>query len=292
MIPQELLKKIRRIEITTNRLVNDVMAGQYLSAFKGRGMEFSEVREYVPGDDIRTIDWNVTARFNQPFIKRYVEERELIVLFLIDMSGSLSFGTQSRLKSELAAEICAILAFSAIKNNDQVGTILFTDQVESYIPPQKGAKHALRVIRDILYHSPKGKGTDIRSAFEFLGQVQKRRAVVFLVSDFLFSGYEQALRIANRRYDLVAISIEDPRELTVPDIRWLNLQDAETGETFCVNLSSASVRKAFATRVAELKSERDTFLASAGIDHLKLRTDQSYESRLIRFLRTRARRMR
>jgi uncharacterized protein (DUF58 family) len=292
MISKELRKKIRRIEITTNRLVNDAMAGQYLSAFKGRGMEFAEVREYIPGDDIRTIDWNVTARYSRPFVKQFVEERELTVLFLIDISGSQGFGTSGQLKSELAAEICAILAFSAIKNNDQVGSILFSDRIESYIPPKKGATHVLRVVRDILIAKPEGRSTRIAAALEFLTRVQKRRSVVFLVSDFLDTGYEKALRIVNRRHDLVAVSIEDPREFEVPASGWFSLNDAETEESICVNFSRPSVREAFQQKVMEESQHRDKILSGSKIDHLKLRTDQPYEAFLYRFLQARARRMR
>jgi len=286
VISKELKKKIRRIEITTNRLVNDIMAGQYVSAFKGRGMEFSEVREYLPGDDIRTIDWNVTARFNKPYVKRFVEERELTVFFLMDISGSQEFGSMDRLKSEIAAEICAILAFSAIKNNDQVGSILFSDSVESYLPPKKGSKHVLRVVRDILYQQPHGRGTDINAAMEFFSKVQKRRAVVFIVSDFMDSDYEKALRIANRRHDVVSIVIEDPRELELPAGGWIYMEDSETRQTACLDLSKKTTRQRFKKRIEE---KTETFVSVYG---KTIRTDQPYEADLYRFLKARARRMR
>ncbi|MBN1357040.1 DUF58 domain-containing protein [bacterium] len=292
MISTELRKKIRRIEITTNRLVNQAMAGQYLSAFKGRGMEFSEVREYIAGDDIRSIDWNVTARYNKPFVKRYVEERELTVLFLIDISGSQGFGSSEQLKSELAAEICAILAFSAIKNNDQVGSILFSDRIESFIPPQKGATHVLRVVRDILFTKPEGRNTQISAALEYLIRVQKKRAVVFLVSDFLDTGYRRPLYIVNRHHDLVAIQLQDPREFEVPGTGWFTLSDTETGMDICVDFSRPVVREEFRRRTDEISRATDRILSGAGIDHLKLRTDIPYESALYRFLQARARRMR
>ncbi len=291
MISRELVRKIKRIQITTNRIVNQAMAGQYQSAFKGRGMEFSEVREYIPGDDIRTIDWNVTARFSKPYVKRYIEERELTVLFLNDISGSLGFGTISRLKSELSAEICAILAFSAIKNNDRIGSILFSDRIESYIAPQKGVQHVLRVIRDLLVQKPIGRGTSITNAVEYLNRVQKRRAVVFLVSDFLDAGYEKAVRIAARRHDLVAVIVEDPRESEMPSVRWMTFQDAETGEEICVDLSKKAIREQFQNQILAARTARDRFIASAGIDCLKIRTDQPYEADLYRFMKSRARRM-
>jgi uncharacterized protein (DUF58 family) len=291
MIPRELIKKIRRIQITTSRIVNDLMAGQYHSAFKGRGMEFSEVREYIPGDDIRTIDWNVTARFNKPFVKRFVEERELTVMFLNDISGSQAFGSAESLKSELAAEISAVLAFSAIRNNDQVGSILFSDRIESYIPPKKGAQHVLRVVRDLLYEKPAGRGTNIAAALEYLNKVQKKRAVVFLVSDFKSANYEKALRIVNKRHDLVGIIVDDPREMAVPKTRWITFEDAETGRVVCVDLSKKGIRDLFEKKAVEAAAAREKFLASAGVDFLKVSTGVPYEAALYRFMQARSRRM-
>ena len=291
MIPKELRQKIKRIEITTNRLVTDILAGQYVSAFKGRGMEFSEVREYIPGDDIRTIDWNVTARYNRPFVKQFVEERELTVMFLHDVSGSQTFGSAVQLKSELSAEISAILAFAAIRSNDQVGSILFSDHVENFIPPQKGAKHVLRVVRDLLAFKPTGTGTKIETALEYLERVQKRRAVVFIVSDFLDEGYEKAMRIAARYHDIVALIIEDPRELELPQVRYFSFVDCETNQLACVDLSNKKIREQFKILKSQAIEKRDRFLASAGIDCLKIRTDQPYEVALQRFLKMRSRRM-
>lgn len=295
MISKELAQKIRRIEITTNKLVNEVMAGQYQSAFKGQGVEFSEVREYMPGDDIRTIDWNVTARFGKPFVKRYIEERELTVIFLNDVSGSQWFGTHDRFKGELAAEISAVLAFSAIRNNDQVGSILFTDRIESFIPPKKGTQHVLRVVRDLLTTKPPGRFTGIAQAVDYLNHVQKRRSVVFLVSDFMDSGYEKTLRTAARRHDLVVISIDDPFERIMPSVRYITVEDSESsdpGRPLLIDLGKSSVRESIEREMRRFREQRDAFLASAGIDHLKLETDRPYESSLYRFMRLRARRMR
>ena len=298
MISKDLAKKIRRIQITTNRIINQVMAGQYQSAFKGRGMEFAEVREYTPGDDIRSIDWNVTARVGrvnnslQLYVKQYVEERELTVLFLNDMSGSQFFGTKNRLKSELAAEISAILAFSAIRNNDRIGSILFSDTVMSFIPPNKGTQHVLRVVRDLLYTHPETRGTNISGVLEYLNRIQKRRAVVFLVSDFLDSGFEKNLKLTARRHDLVAIVVEDPREYQLPDAGWLTLYDLETNRSYNVNTSKPAVRKAWSQEMETARNNRDNMLKRAGVDTLYVSTAKSYESDLYRFLRNRTRRMR
>ncbi len=290
MISSELLKKIRRIEITTNRIVNSVVGGQYQSAFKGRGMEFSEVREYTPGDDIRTIDWNVTARFGKPFVKRFIEERELTVMLLNDISGSQYFGTRDYLKSELAAEVSAILAFSAIKNNDQVGSILFSDRIQSYIPPKKGSTHVLRVIRDLLFQKASGL-TNINHALEYFSRVQKKRSVVFLVSDFLDDGYEKNLRIAHRHHDFVAVVIEDPSEIEMPAMGWLTVEDAETGEIMHINLRKKSVRDRIRETVEEKRQKRDALFRSAGIDVLYIKTDKPYHRDLYRFFKRRAERM-
>jgi len=292
VLTQDLAKKIRRIQITTTRIVNQVMAGQYQSAFRGRGMEFAEVREYTPGDDIRTIDWNVTARFGKPFVKQFVEERELTVLFLNDLSGSQFFGSVNRLKSELAAEICAVLAFSAIRNNDRVGSVLFSDTIHNFIPPKKGTQHVLRVVRDLLYTRPENRGTDIAGVLDYLNRIQKRRAVVFLVSDFLGSDFEKNLRLAARRHDLVAVVVEDPREYELPDAGWLTLRDPETGRAWTVNTSRKQVRDTWKSEMEKLRADRDRLLKSIGIDTLYVSTAHSYESDLYRFLKNRARRMR
>ena len=292
MIPKEILKKVKRIEITTRGLVNDVFSGEYHSVFRGRGMEFAEVREYQIGDDIRTIDWNVTARQGHPFVKVFEEERELTVMLLVDVSSSGEFGTFEQMKGEIAAEICALLAFSAIKNNDKVGLIIFSDQVEKFVAPKKGKSHVLRVIREILYHEPQGTQTNIAEALEFLSRVTRRRSVVFLVSDFMSSGYEKALQIANKRHDIVSVTISDPREIDLPNVGFIELEDAETGETFLVDTSSLDVRKEFAAATNTAVIEREKLFRSLNVDYIDIRTDQSYIEPLIRFFRMRAKRFR
>jgi len=290
MIPQELARKIRVIEITTRKVVNDILAGEYESVFKGRGMEFDEVREYMPGDDIRTIDWNVTARTGKPYVKRYVEERELTVIFLVDLSASGSFGSVDKLKNEIAAEFCALLSFSAVKNNDKVGLILFTDKVEKYIPPKKGTTHVLRVIRELLSFRAAASSTDITRALDFLGKVTTKRAVVFLVSDFQAEGYEKALRIISKKHDLISVTIVDPREIKLPDVGLIELEDAETGEIVLIDTSNPEVRRRY-ERLGEEKAGRlrDLF-ASMGIDQIEVRTDRDYIPTLVRFFRVRERR--
>lgn len=290
MIPRELISQIRRIEIRTNRLVNDVLAGEYHSVFKGRGVEFEEVREYQAGDDIRTIDWNVTARMGQPFVKRYREERELTVMLLVDASSSSLFGTTEKMKGELAVELSALLAFSAIKNNDRVGLMLFTNTIEKYIPPKKGKNHVLRLIRELLLFEPKGGSTDINAALEFLGKVLKRKSVVFLLSDFMTENYHEALRITNQRHDLITISITDPREVEMPPIGFLELQDAETGEIIVIDTYDPAVRSHFAQEAATDLSRLSTNFKRMKIDHVPVRTDQSYIDPLVRFFQQRARR--
>lgn len=290
MIPKEILKKVKRIEIQTRGLVNDVFSGEYHSVFKGRGMEFSEVREYQIGDDIRTIDWNVSARMGHPFVKVFEEERELTVMLLVDVSSSSNFGTVERMKGEIAIEICALLAFSAIKNNDKVGLIIFTDRIEKFVPPKKGKTHVLRVLRELLYHKPQGRETDIALALEYLSRVTTRRAVVFLVSDFISEGYQRALQIANKRHDLVAITITDPRELTLPNIGFVELEDAETGEIVMLDTADPTLRQNFESETTENKARRDKLLRSMNIDTIDIRTDVSYVEPLIRFFRMRAKR--
>ena len=292
MIPKEILKKVKRIEIQTRGLVNDVFSGEYHSVFKGRGMEFSEVREYQIGDDIRTIDWNVTARMDHPFVKVYEEERELTVMLLVDVSSSGEFGTYEQMKGEIAAEICALLAFSAIKNNDKVGLIIFSDTVEKYVAPKKGKAHVLRVVRELLYHEPKGHQTNIGEALEFMSRVTTRRAVVFLVSDFISTGYNKALQIANKRHDIVAITVTDPREVDLPNVGFIELEDAETGETFLVDTSDADVRNEFSNRTSENAAERQKLFRSMNVDHIDIKTNESYIEPLIRFFRMRAKRFR
>lgn len=290
MIPKEVLKKVKRIEIQTRGLVNDVFSGEYHSVFKGRGMEFSEVREYQIGDDIRTIDWNVSARMGHPYVKIFEEERELTVMLLVDVSSSSNFGTVERMKGEIAIELCALLAFSAIKNNDKVGLIIFTDRIEKFVPPKKGKTHVLRVLRELLYHKPQGTGTDISLALEYLSRVTTRRAVVFLVSDFMSEEYQRALQVANQRHDLVAITITDPREMTLPDIGFVELEDAETGEIVLLDTSDPNLRESFESETSQNKAQRDKLLRSMNIDTVDIRTDVSYIEPLIRFFHMRAKR--
>lgn len=290
MIPQEVMKQIRRIQIRTSHMVNDILAGQYESVFKGQGMEFKEVREYVPGDDIRMIDWNVTARTNSPHVKLLVEERELTVMLMVDASGSGRFGSVSRFKNELAAELCAVLAFSAIKNNDKVGLIIFTDDIELYVPPSKGRTHVLRVIREVLYFEPKGTKTNIPGALRFLNGITKRRAVAFLVSDFMEEDYEVSLRIANRRHDIIAVSVSDPREETLPDVGLLSVRDAETGRETLVNTSDAEVRKQYALDAIGRARKRDDIFKRTKVDAMHVRTDRSYVEEIYKFFRMRERR--
>ena len=249
MIPSEILSKVRQIEIRTRSVVNSVLSGAYSSTFKGRGMEFSAVREYLPGDDIRSIDWNVTARQGHPFVKQYVEERELTVLLVVDASSSGEFGSQKEMKGEVMATLSALLAFSAIKNNDRVGLLIFTSKVEKYIPPQKGRKHVLRVIRELLYHEPQERGTDLANALQQVNKLLKRRAVVFLVSDFATGDFEQPMKLLQQRHDAVAITVADPRERDLPDVGFLELEDAETGEVVLIDTSNADFRETFRKEV-------------------------------------------
>jgi uncharacterized protein (DUF58 family) len=313
MIPREILKKIRQIEIRTNRLVSETLAGQYHSVFKGQGMNFEEVREYQPGDDVRAIDWNVTARMNHPFVKKFVEERELTLMLVVDVSGSGLFGSGQQSKRELAAEIGSVLAFSAIRNNDKVGLILFTDEVEKFIPPRKGRRHVLRVIREILFYEPNRRGTNLNGALEFMMRVTAHRAIVVIVSDFLEPHQTRpglprllqsrakasenlaqasyaALRQARRRHDVVAVQIADRYEMELPALGRLVLKDAETGEVFEVNTRDARKRAAFATRRQENQNELAKVFRSAGLDAIVLRTDEPYASALGRFFETRERR--
>src|SRR5215472_3005268 len=314
MIPREILKKIRQIEIRTNRLVSETLAGQYHSVFKGQGMNFDEVREYQPGDEVRTIDWNVTARMNHPFVKKFVEERELTLMLVVDVSGSGLFGSSAQSKRELAAEIASILAFSAIRNNDKVGLILFTDEVEKFIPPRKGRKHVLRVIREVLFFEPRRRGTDLNGALEFLLRVIPHRAIVVIISDFIGSPAETStqrpsrlrpqmmlleslaqasfamLRQTNRRHDVVAVQIADRYELELPSLGRLMLNDAETGEVVEVNTGDSRKRTGFAERQARGQQDLARLFRSAGIDAIQLRTDQPYAVQLARFFETRERR--
>ena len=332
---EEIFKRVQRIQINASRAVNDVLAGEYVSVFKGRGMEFEEVREYQPGDEVRTIDWNVTARMGHPYVKRFVEERELSVMLLVDASSSGDFGTAGKLKNDVAAEICAVLAFSAIKNNDKVGLIIFSDTIEKFVPPKKGKAHVLRVIRELLVlgarrpmsavrrrqltrvvrniqhwppdfssrrlmrkalkrlSQPSGERveTDIGGALEYLSKITKTRAAVFLVSDFIASGYESQLRIANKRFDIIAITIQDPREISLPSIGMIELQDAETGEVILVDTRDTNVLQGFEVLNARENGERKKLFQSMSVDEIAVRTDESLLDPIQRFFRMRERRL-
>ena len=291
MIPEELVKRIRYIQIYTNKSVNGVLAGEYESTFKGRGMEFDEVREYSPGDEIRTIDWNVTARTGRPFVKRFVEERELTVMFVVDLSASGAFGSIARTKNEVAAELCALLAFSAVKNNDKVGLIVFTDNIELFIPPKKGNTHVLRLIRELLNFEPRKTRTDINTGLDYLGKVTQRHAVVFLISDFQESGYERSMRITAKRHDLIAVAITDPRELKMPNVGLIELEDSETGELVLVDTSSRRIRTEYERQGRERQSRLGSQFASIGIDQIDIQTDADYVRGIVRFFAQREKRL-
>jgi len=285
------MQQIQRIHIRSRRVVNDLLAGQYESVFKGQGMIFEEVREYVPGDDVRSIDWNVTARSGHPYVKVMVEEREQTVMLVVDASASTRFGSRVRLKSELVAELCAVLAYSANKNNDNVGLLIFTDRVECFVRPRKGRKHVLRIIRELLYFKPVGTGTNIAQALEYLNQVVSRHAIVFLVSDFMAGDYEAALRITSRRHDTIAVAVEDPRESELPDVGAIAVRDSETGHEVVVPTGSRRLRSAYAEVANHRRGERNGLLKRVRVDVIALQTDGSYIDALHRFFRMRERRM-
>ncbi len=290
-LSRELLAEIRRIEIVTRRLVNQQMAGQYHSVFKGRGMSFDEVRAYAPGDDPRAIDWNVTARTGEPHVKTFVEERELTVLIAVDMSGSMAFGTVGDEKRRVAARLAAMMAFSAIKNGDRVGLVAFTDTVERYVPPKKGRKHVLRIIDEILAFDPIGAGTDLRAALEFIGRVNKRKAVVFLISDFLDDGYSRPLHVTARRHDLIPMTVVDPAEEALPDLGLLVIEDLESGGFEVIDSGAASVRAGYAQVQADRQTQRDSDLKRYGVAPIAVRTDaKDYAAPLVNYFRIRARR--
>lgn len=294
MLPTELFRKIRQIEIHTRRLVDDSFAGDYHAIFKGRGMEFDEVRPYLPGDEIRTIDWNVTARMGEPYVKRYVEERELTVMLLVDASGSGDFGTVNRFKREMAAELAAVLSFAATTNNDKVGLLIFTDRIELFIPPRKGRRHVLRVIRELLAFQPEGHGTDIKLSLDTVNRVLKRRGIIFLVSDFLIDieTYRQTMFVTNRRHDVIAIDLHDPLETNIAGVGMLALEDAESGELMLIDTSSRAWRQAFAKRISELEQNKARVFVRTGVDHIKVTTDRDYVLALTLFFQQRARRLR
>lgn len=288
-VPREVLRLVKLIELRTRSLVNTRFSGEYQSVFKGQGMEFAEVREYAPGDDFRTIDWNVSARMGHPYVKKYAEERELAVLFVVDLSGSTHFGTRGRFKAEAAAELAAVLALAAIRNNDRVGLCLFTDRVEAFVPPKKGRRHALRLIRDLLAFRPQGRGTNLAAVLEYVGRILRHRSVVFILSDFQAAGYEKALKILSRRHDVVAITITDPREREIPDVGLLELVDPETGSLSVLDTSSRFAREQFAHLVAEREAELRRLLRHLSVDRVEIETDRSYVGPLIKFFQARER---
>jgi uncharacterized protein (DUF58 family) len=286
----DLLKKVRQIQIVSRKMVDEMLGGEYKSVFKGRGMEFDEVREYQPGDEVRTIDWNVTARTGKAFVKRFIEEREQALFFLVDMSASGTFGSAGKTKNETAAELCGLLAFSAIKNNDKVGLIIFTDEIELFIPPDKGQLHVLHIIRQILSFEPRHRGTNIACALDYLGKMVKKKCVTFLISDFQDSGHDKSLKLAALHYDLIAITITDPRELDVPNAGLVELADSETGAQILVDTASAAARKKFNSAARARQLELKASLAKLNIDQIDIHTDRDYMRDLIRFFQTRGRR--
>ena len=290
-VPREVLRQVKLIELRTRGLVNTVLSGEYQSVFKGQGMEFAEVREYAAGDEYRTIDWNVSARMGHPYVKKHTEERELTVMFAVDLSGSEQFGTRGRFKAELAAEVAAVVAMAAIKNNDRVGLLSFTDRIEEFVPPKKGRRHALRLIRDLLAFKPSGVGTDLSVALDYLGRILKHRAIVFLISDFLDSDFEKSLKLISRRHDVVAVTVSDPREHAIPNVGYLELVDAETERRVVLDSSNRFVREQF----EHLANEEDTrlrrLLRRLSIDQIEIRTDRSYVKPLIDFFRARERKL-
>ena len=292
MLSKEILQQVKRIEIRTNRLVNEALGGEYHSVFKGRGMEFDEVREYQYGDDMRTIDWNVSARQGRLYVKRYVEERELTVMLLVDLSASKDFGTVRRLKNELAAELAALLAFSAIKNNDRVGALIFTDEVEKYISPKKGRKHVLRVVRELLAYQPMRRKTSIETAIKYLNNVLTKKSVVFLISDFFDQHYERSLRVANQRHDLIALPINDPRERDLPNVGILQLLDPETGEVCWVDTSRRQAREQYQKLSEQFLETRNKIFMKNRIEFVDIYTHRPYDVDLVKFFRQRAKRYR
>jgi uncharacterized protein (DUF58 family) len=292
VVPADVLRQVRLVELRTRGLVNALFTGEYHSVFKGQGMEFAEVREYSDGDEVRAIDWNVTARMGHPFVKRFVEERELTVMLAVDHSGSERFGTAQRFKSELATEIGAVLAMSAIRNNDRVGALLFTDRVEHVVPPGKGRRHVLRLIRDVLVHEPEGKGTDIPAAIDYLAKMLPHRAIIFLISDFVATGLERPLKILAQRHDVVAVTITDPRERELPDIGLARFTDPETGAVVDVDTGNPVIRRKYREQMQAEVEARTQLLRRLAIDEVAVRTDQRYVDPLLRFFRLRETRRR
>src|SRR3954464_520575 len=286
-VPPEILRQVKLLELRTRGLVNSLFAGEYRSVFKGQGMEFAEVREYTPGDEVRSIDWNVTARMQRPFVKRYIEERELTVMLAVDVSGSERFGTRRRFKSELASELAAVLAMSAIRNNDRVGNLMFTDRVEHVVPPRKGRRHALRVIRDLLAFEPKGRETNVAEATDYLTRMLHHKAVIFLVSDFMDEGIERPLKLLAQRHDVIAVTVGDPSESVLPDVGIARFVDPETGLTIDFDTSDPEVRAQFAKTVGGDSERRRRLLRRLAIDEIPVSTDQSIMDPLLKFFRTR-----
>lgn len=287
METSELLKKVRKIEIKTKGLSKHIFSGQYQSTFKGRGMSFSEVRNYFPGDDVRTIDWNVTARTNEPYIKIFEEERELTAMLMVDVSRSSLFGTTKQMKNEFITEISAVLAFSAIQNNDKVGVIFFSDKVEKFIPPKKGKQHILRIIRELLDFRPESNGTDLGVALRYLNNVIKKRSITFILSDFLTEGYDDALRVAAKKHDIIGVRIYDQRDETLPNVGLIRMADAETGRKLWIDTASRKVRDQYESHNKELASNFKTLFSKAGKDTISIRTDESYEKALLGFFKGR-----
>jgi uncharacterized protein (DUF58 family) len=290
VLTKELLKQVRQIEIRTRGMVNDLFSGEYHSVFKGRGMEFAEVREYQIGDDIRSIDWNVTARFGHPYIKIFEEERELTVMLLVDLSGSLVFGSVEKTKQRIAAELSAILAFSAMKNNDKVGLILFTDQIEKFVPPRKGKSHVLRIIREVLSFEPRGNRTDLRSALEYFHHTIKKKSIAFLISDFMDSGYDKILNIVGRKHDLIGVVLQDPRERELPESGIVKFRDAETEGIRYIDTSSKEVQLGFNENLKKSESHRKDLFIKSGLDSIEIDTSKSYVKPLVNFFKIRERR--
>jgi len=292
MLPREVLRQIRRLQLKARRAVEDLLGGEYHSVFKGAGVAFEEVREYQPGDDVRSIDWNVTARMGHPFIKRFIEERELTVVLAVDCSGSNQFGTRAQQKREVAAELAAVLAFSAVSNNDRVGLVQFTDRVERFVPPRKGLRHVLRIIRDVLFYQPRRPGTSLREGLDYLNRVLHRRTIVFLFSDFIDEGYDLSFKRTGRRHDLIAVRLTDPREEELPSVGLLEIEDAETGQRLLLDTGSRRVREAYHEAAARRREAVRQLARQARTDLIEVSTDGGHLDALIRFFRLRERRQR
>ena len=286
----ELLKKVRKIEIKTKGLSNHIFSGEYHTAFKGKGMAFSEVREYQPGDDVRSIDWNVTARYNSPFVKVFEEEREMTVILLIDVSGSSDFGTQTQLKREVATEIAAVLSFSAINNNDKIGVLFFSDKIEKFIPPKKGKSHILRIIRELITFESESKKTNIEVALKYFNNVIKKRAVCFILSDFMDTNFDKSLKIARNKHDIIALRIHDQREETLPNVGLIKVEDAESGQTRWMDSSNKQVRKNYNNHYREFEKDLKQTLQSSGVDHIDIKTGKDYIKPLMSFFKNRGKR--